>query len=36
MIVYPDPPLGDEEKQLFQKIAPHVRLQNLTQWLTEV
>ena len=36
MIVYPDPPLGDEEEQLFQKIAPHVRLQNLTQWLTEV
>ena len=36
MIVYPDPPLGDEEKQLFQKIAPHVRLRNLTQWLTEV
>ena len=36
MIVYPDPPLGDEEEQLFQKIAPHVRLRNLTQWLTEV
>lgn len=36
MIVYPDPPLGAEEEQLFQKIAPHVRLQNLTQWLTEV
>lgn len=36
MIVYPDPPLGDEEEQLFEKIAPHVRLRNLTQWLTEV
>lgn len=36
MIVYPDPPLGAEEEQLFEKIAPHVRLRNLTQWLTEV
>ena len=36
MIVYPDPPLGDEEKQLFQRIAPRVRLRNLTQWLKEV
>ena len=36
MIVYPDPPLGDEEEQLFQKIAPHVRLRNLTQWLKGV
>ena len=36
MIVYPDPPLGAEEEQLFEKIAPHVRLLNLSQWLTEV
>ena len=36
MIVYPDPTLGAEEEQLFEKIAPHVRLRNLTQWLTEV
>ena len=36
VIVYPDPPLGAEEEQLFEKIAPHVRLRNLTQWLTEV
>ena len=36
MIVYPDPPLGAEEEQLFEKIAPHVRLRNLTQWLMEV
>ena len=35
MIVYPDPPLGAEEEQLFEKIAPHVRLRNLTRWLTE-
>ena len=35
-IVYPDPPLGAEEEQLFEKIAPHVRLLNLSQWLTEV
>ena len=36
MIVYPDPPLGAEEEQLFQKTAPYVRLRSLTQWLTEV
>ena len=36
MIVYPDPPLGAEEEQLFEKIAPRVRLLNLSQWLTEV
>ena len=35
-IVYPDPPLGAEEEQLFEKIAPHVRLRNLSQWLAEV
>ena len=35
-IVYPDPPLGAEEEQLFEKIAPRVRLLNLSQWLTEV
>ena len=35
MIVYPDPPLGAEEERLFEKIAPRVRLRNLTQWLTE-
>ena len=35
-IVYPDPPLGAEEEQLFEKIAPRVRLRNLSQWLAEV
>ncbi len=35
MIVYPDPPLGAEEEQLFENVAPHVRLRNLTRWLTE-
>ena len=35
-IVYPDPPLGAEEEQLFEKIAPRVRLLNLSQWLAEV
>ena len=35
-IVYPDPPLGAEEEQLFEKIAPHVRLLTLSQWLAEV
>ena len=35
-IVYPDPPLGTEEEQLFEKIAPRVRLLNLSRWLAEV
>ena len=35
MIVYPDPPLAAEEEQLFENIAPNVRLRNLTRWLTE-
>ena len=34
-IVYPDPPLGAEEAQLFESIAPGVRLLNLAQWLKE-
>lgn len=32
-IVYPDPPLGAEEQDLFQTLAPHVRLLSLTAWL---
>jgi hypothetical protein len=33
LIVYPDPPLSAEEEQLFEKVAPHVRLRSLTEWL---
>jgi hypothetical protein len=32
-IVYPDPPLGVEERLLFDAIAPSVRLHSLTEWL---
>lgn len=35
-VIYPDPPLGIEEEELFGKIAPRVRLLNLSRWLTEV
>ncbi|MDE3000752.1 MAG: toll/interleukin-1 receptor domain-containing protein [Gemmatimonadota bacterium] len=35
VIVYPDPPLGAEEEQLFEEIMPRVRMRNLTRWLTE-
>ena len=35
VIVYPDPPLGAEEEQLFEKIMPRVRLRHLSQWLVE-
>ena len=35
VIVYPDPPLGAEEEQLFEKIMPRVRLRHLSQWLME-
>jgi hypothetical protein len=36
VLVYPDPPLGDEEKRLFEAVAPTVRLRSMTQWLSEV
>ena len=36
VIVYPDPPLGTEEGQLFYDVAQEVRLYSLTQWLAEV
>ena len=34
-IVYPDPPLGTEELQLFGDVADDVRLHSLTEWLGE-
>ena len=35
VIVYPDPPLSKEEKRLFTKVAPHVRLLSIIEWTTE-
>ncbi len=36
LLVYPDPPLGEEEKRLFEAVAPTVRLRSMTQWLSEL
>ena len=35
-IVYPDPPLSAEEEQLFDLIAPRVRLRSFTEWLATI
>ena len=35
-IVYPDPPLGTDEAQLFLKVAPNVRTHTLSKWMEEV
>jgi hypothetical protein len=32
LIVYPDPPIGAEEEELFAKIAPNVTLRSFTEW----
>ena len=32
-IVYPEPPLGTDEAQLFSEIAPNVRTLTLTEWM---
>ncbi len=34
-IVYPDPPLGSEELELFADVAHDVQLHSLTEWLGE-
>lgn len=34
-VIYPDPPLGVEEADLFERVAPDIRLLNLTRWLAE-
>ncbi len=34
-LVYPDPPIGAEERRLFEVIAPAVRLRSMTEWLAE-
>ena len=33
VVVYPDPPLGSEELQLFAEVASDVQLHSLTEWL---
>ena len=33
VVVYPDPPLGSEELQLFADVASDVQLHSLTEWL---
>ncbi len=35
VIVYPDPPLSNEEERLFTKVAPRVRLRSLMEWTAE-
>ena len=35
VIVYPGPPLSREEKRLFKKVAPRVRLRSLIEWAAE-
>lgn len=32
-IVYPDPPLGEQEQQLIASLGDQIRLQSLTQWV---
>jgi hypothetical protein len=34
-VVYPDPPLGSEERSLFHAVAPTVSLRSYTEWLAE-
>ena len=36
IIVYPDPPLGTDEAQLFYDVYQDVQLYSLTQWMAEV
>ena len=31
-LVYPEPPIGAEERQLFEAVAPGVRLASMTEW----
>ena len=35
VIVYPDPPISNEEERLFTRVAPHVRLRSLMEWTAE-
>ncbi|MCP1614809.1 hypothetical protein J2848_006517 [Azospirillum lipoferum] len=33
LVVYPDPPMAEEEARLFNEVAPRVTLLSFTQWL---
>jgi hypothetical protein len=35
LLVYPDPPIGAEEQELFETVAPRVRLRSMTEWMAE-
>lgn len=35
LVVYPDPPMAEEESRLFNEVAPRVRLLSFTQWLAQ-
>ena len=35
VIVYPDPPISNEEESLFARVAPQVRLLSLMEWTAE-
>jgi len=35
VLVYPDPPIGDEEAMLFEIISPSIRLRSMIEWLAE-
>ena len=35
VVVYPDPPIGSEEERLFARVAPHVRLRSMMEWIAE-
>jgi hypothetical protein len=32
-LIYPDPPIGAEERELFEQAAPKIRLLSATEWL---
>jgi hypothetical protein len=34
-LVYPDPPIGAEEQQLFEVVAPKIRLRSMNEWIAE-
>ena len=36
VIVYPDPPLSEEERRLFEAVRGDVRLRTVTQWSAEI
>lgn len=36
LLVYPDPPIGIEEQDLFKIVAPWLTLRSMTQWLAEM